>query len=50
MMVAPYAGIEAMPAIVTGEFYLNGNKKQLIPETSNYVFRTSGYAVRPVGY
>ena len=50
MMTAPYAGIEAMPAVVTGEFYLNGNKKQLIPETSNYVFRTTGYNMRPVGY
>jgi len=50
VMSTAYSGIEAMPALNTGEFYLNGNKKQLIPETSNYVFRTTGYNMRPVGY
>ncbi len=50
VMATDYEGIEAIPSIVSGEFYLNGNKKQLIPETSNYVFRTKGYNMRPVGY
>ncbi len=50
VMATDYEGIEAMPSIVSGEFYLNGNKKQLIPETSNYVFRSKGYALQPMGY
>ena len=50
VMATDFEGIEAMPSIVSGEFYLNGNKKQLIPETSNYVFRTKGYTMRQMGY
>ena len=50
VMKTAFSGIEAMPSIVSGEFYLNGNKKQLIPETSNYVFRTAGYTMYQAGY
>jgi hypothetical protein len=50
VMATDYEGIEAIPSLVSGEFYLNGNKKQLIPETSNYVFRTKGYNLQPIGY
>ena len=50
VMATDYEGIEAIPSIVSGEFYLNGNKKQLIPETSNYVFRSKGYTMHPMGY
>ncbi len=50
VMATDFEGIEAIPSIVSGEFYLNGNKKQLIPETSNYVFRTKGYTLFPMGY
>jgi hypothetical protein len=50
IMTTTFAGIEAMPAISLGEFYLNGNKKQLVPETSNYVFKTAGYTMYQAGY
>jgi hypothetical protein len=50
VMNTAYSGIEAIPTLSSGEFYLNGNKKQLIPETSNYVFRTAGYTMHPAGY
>jgi|SRR6185437_7791771 len=51
VMATDFEPIDAMPTIVSGEFYLNGNKKQLIPETSNYVFRsTKGNSLQPLGY
>ncbi len=50
VMATDYEEISAIPSIGTGEFYLNGNKKQLIPETSNYVFRTKNYNLQPLGY
>jgi len=50
VMTTTFAGIEAMPAVSLGEFYLNGNKKQLIPETSNYIFKTAGYTMFQAGY
>ena len=50
IMATDYEEISAIPSISTGEFYLNGNKKQLIPETSNYVFRTKGYDLQLMGY
>lgn len=52
VMATDFEPIDAIPSIVTGEFYLNGNKKQLIPETSNYVFRNSakGFNLLPLGY
>ena len=34
----------------TGEFDLKANKKQIVPETSNNVFKTTGYTMVPVGY
>jgi hypothetical protein len=52
VMATDFEPIDAMPTIVSGEFYLNGNKKQLIPETSNYVFRApkGNFSMQPVGY
>jgi hypothetical protein len=50
VMATDYEEIGAIPSIATGEFYLNGNKKQLIPETSNYVFKTRGYNLQQIGY
>jgi len=51
VMATDFEPIDAMPTIVSGEFYLNGNKKQLIPETSNYVFRNGkNTSLRQIGY
>jgi len=50
IMTTPFTGIDSIPAVALGEFYLNGNKKQLIPETSNYVFKTTGYTMFQLGY
>jgi hypothetical protein len=51
VMATDFEPIDAMPVVVTGEFYLNGNKKQLIPETSNYIFRTAkNMSMQPLGY
>jgi hypothetical protein len=45
-----YKGLEDFPAIANGEFNLKSNKKQIVPETSNTVFKTSNYRNVPLGY
>ena len=42
--------IEAYPAIANGEFSLKCNKKQIVPETPNLIFKTDNYNNVPVGY
>ncbi len=50
MMATNFAGIEAFPALVTGEINLKSNKKQILPETSCNVFKTGNYHMTPIGY
>ena len=45
-----FKGLEEFPAIANGEFNLKSNKKQIVPETSNTVFKTSNYRNVPLGY
>jgi len=45
-----YKGIEDYPALANGEFSLKSNKKQIVPETGNSVFKTTNYRSVPQGY
>lgn len=47
---ANYDRIENFPALASGEFNLKANKKVIMPETSNYIFRTSNNLNVPLGY
>ncbi len=47
---ADYKGLENFPALLNGEFNLKYNKRQIVPETSNYIFRTQNYNYVPLGY
>lgn len=42
--------VEAFPVIANGEFSLKANKKQIMPETSCNVFKTSNMKQVPIGY
>jgi len=50
IMATNFVGIENYPAICTGETDLKANKKQIFPETSNKVFKTSNFHYVPLGY
>jgi hypothetical protein len=50
MMSASVNMISNTPAILSGEFNLKANKKQIVPDTSNNIFNTSGYNSVPMGY
>lgn len=50
IIATEFKGLENFPAIANGEFGLKSNKKQIVPETSNAVFKTSNYHYVPVGY
>lgn len=50
VMATRFAALEDFPAIVNGEFSLKSNKKQIIPETANNVFKTSNMHNVPIGY
>jgi hypothetical protein len=50
IMSTPFNFIEDFPAIANGEFNLKANKKQIVPDTSNNVFKTRAYSQVPVGY
>lgn len=50
IMASAYDKIETFPAIANGEFSLKANKKQIVPETSNSVFKTANLHLVPVGY
>jgi len=45
-----YKGLEDFPAIANGEFNLKSNKKQIVPETSNAVFKSGNNRNVPLGY
>ena len=45
-----FKGLENFNPIANGEFSLRSNKKQIVPETSNVVFKTAGNKNVPVGY
>lgn len=47
---AKYEGIEDFGAIANGEFSLKGNKKIIMPETVNTIFKTKNMNTVPVGY
>ena len=49
-MATNFTGLETFPAIANGEFSLTYNKTQLIPETSNIVFKTASFHNLPLGY
>ncbi len=50
MMATEYDSIEAFPSLANGEVSLKSNKKQILPETSNNIFKTKGMSMVPVGY
>jgi hypothetical protein len=50
IMATEYGAIESFPALANGEFSLKSNKKQIVPETSNNVFKTREMHNVPVGY
>src|SRR5689334_9555017 len=50
IIATEFKGLEGFPAISNGEFSLKSNKKQIVPETSNVVFKTSANHLVPVGY
>ncbi len=45
-----FKGLENFNSIANGEFSLKSNKKQIVPETGNVVFKTTGNKNVPVGY
>jgi len=50
VMATEYKGLENFHPIVTGEFNLKANKKVIVPETSDMVFKTASYHQVPLGY
>lgn len=50
VMAAKYDAVENFGPIANGEFSLKSNKKQIVPETSNGVFKTSNMHNVPIGY
>ncbi len=50
IMATRFEAIEGFAAIANGEFSLKSNKKQIVPETGNYVFKTSNMHNIPIGY
>ena len=50
VIATEYKGLEAFNAIANGEFSLKSNKKYIVPETSNAVFKTAAYHQVPIGY
>jgi hypothetical protein len=50
MMSAPLSSIGQYPAILSGEFSLKANKKQIVPDTSNNIFNTTGFSSVLLGY
>lgn len=50
VMAINFDKIESIPALANGEFNLKANKKQIVPETGNFVFKTVGNHNAPVGY
>lgn len=50
IMSTNYDNVELFPAIANGEFSLKANKKQIVPETSNAVFKTKNFHSVQAGY
>lgn len=50
IIATEYKGLEIFNAIANGEFSLKCNKKAIVPETSNAVFKTAALHQVPVGY
>ncbi len=50
VMATNFDKLEAVPALSNGEFNLKANKKQIVPETSCSVFKTSNSHVTLLGY
>lgn len=50
IIATEYKGLENFHAIANGEFSLKSNKKQIVPETSNAVFKTGNNHQLPIGY
>lgn len=50
IMATNYTKLESFPAIANGEFSLKSNKKQIVPETSNNVFKTENFHGLTLGY
>jgi hypothetical protein len=45
-----YTKVESVPSLANGEFNLKSNKKQIVPDTSNNVFKTENLHLVPMGY
>lgn len=50
IIATEFKGLENFHAVANGEFSLKSNKKQIVPETSNAVFKTAAYHQVPIGY
>ncbi len=50
IMATEYKGLENFHPLVTGEFSLKANKKAIVPETSNLVFKTASFHNVPLGF
>jgi hypothetical protein len=50
LKVATFNSIETVGAVANGEFKLKANKKQLVSDTSNRKFITTGFDVVPKGF
>ncbi len=50
IMATEYKGLENFHPLVTGEFNLKANKKAIVPETSNLVFKTASFHLVPQGF
>lgn len=50
IIATEYKGLETFHTVANGEFSLKANKKYIVPETSNAVFKTSAYHQVPIGY
>jgi hypothetical protein len=50
IIATKFGKIEDYPAIANGEFSLKCNKKQIVPETPNVIFKTDQLNRVPVGY
>lgn len=50
IIATKFEAIENFPAIANGEFSLKSNKKQIVPETSNNVFKNANMHTLPIGY
>jgi hypothetical protein len=50
IIATKFGKIEDYPAIANGEFSLKCNKKQIVPETPNVIFKTENLHKVPVGY